>query len=103
VLLAGAACNSCARLRRGPPSVSLMASHCFGRWQGGGAASAGGDSCPGRRRPHDPLLFFDSECDGGSAAEVSDLSEMMAALPPRRKASFYLCIYLFASFLIAET
>jgi hypothetical protein len=25
-LLAGAACNSCARLRRGPPSVSLMAS-----------------------------------------------------------------------------
>jgi hypothetical protein len=47
--------------------------------------------------------FFYSECDGGSAAEVSDLSEMMAALPPRQKASFYLCIYLFASFLIAET
>jgi hypothetical protein len=49
------------------------------------------------------LSFFYSECDGGSAAEVSDLSEMMAALPPRQKASFYLCIYLFASFLIAET
>jgi hypothetical protein len=28
---------------------------------------------------------------------------MMAALPPRPKAPFYLCIYLFASFLIAET
>jgi hypothetical protein len=65
-----------------------------------------------RRRPvatHAPvgavptaLFFFYSECDGGSAAEVSDLSEMMAALPPRPKASFYLCIYLFASFLIAE-
>jgi hypothetical protein len=49
------------------------------------------------------LPFFYSECDGGSAAEVSDLSEMMAALPPRPKVSFYLCIYLFASFLIAET
>jgi hypothetical protein len=65
---------------------------------------------PGRRRPHDQvfflcgtvavrrrpvapharsapspwplsLSFFDSECDGGSAAEVSDLSEMMAARP----------------------
>jgi hypothetical protein len=67
-------------------------------------ASACGDSCPGRRRPYDPfLIFFYSECDGGSAAEVSDLSEVMAALPPRPKASFYLCIYLFASFLIAET
>jgi hypothetical protein len=35
-------------------------------------------------------LFFYSECDGGSAAEVIDLSEMMAALPPRPKASFLL-------------
>jgi hypothetical protein len=33
-------------------------------------------------------LFYFFECDGGSAAEVSDLSEMMAALPPRPKASF---------------
>jgi hypothetical protein len=52
-----------------------------------------------RRRPvatHAPVgavptalfLFFYSECDGGSAAEVSDLSEMMAAMPPRPKAAF---------------
>jgi hypothetical protein len=35
-----------------------------------------------------PLCFFES--DGGSAAEVMDLSEMMAAMPPRPKSLFYL-------------
>jgi hypothetical protein len=57
--------------------------------------STGGDSCSGRRRPHGPYLFFES--DGGLAAEVSDLSEMMAAMPPRPKASFtyafLICIF----------
>jgi hypothetical protein len=45
-----------------------------------------------------PLCFFVcSESDGGSAAEVSDLSEMMVAMPPRPKASvtyaFLICIF----------
>jgi hypothetical protein len=41
------------------------------------------------------LIFYES--DGGLAAEVMDLSEMMAAMPPRPKASFTYAFYLFAS------
>jgi hypothetical protein len=43
-----------------------------------------------------PCLFF-NESDGGSAAEVMNLSEMMAAMPPRPKTSFTYAFYLFAS------
>jgi hypothetical protein len=50
------------------------------------------------------FLFFCAECDDGSAAEVIDLSEMMAAMPPRPKGLFYLCIFLICIFfLFAET
>jgi hypothetical protein len=50
---------------------------------------------PSRRRPHGLSPFF-NESDGGSAAEVMDPSEMMAAMPPRPKASFTYAFYLFA-------
>jgi hypothetical protein len=43
------------------------------------------------------LSLFFYESDGGLAAEVMDLSEMMAAIPPRPKASFTYAFYLFAS------
>jgi hypothetical protein len=43
------------------------------------------------------LSLFFYESDGGLAAEVMDLSEMMAAMPPRPKASFTYAFYLFAS------
>jgi hypothetical protein len=43
------------------------------------------------------LTFFYSESDGGSAAEINDLPEMMAAMPPRPKAfvtyAFLSCIF----------
>jgi hypothetical protein len=51
---------------------------------------------PGRLRPHGLSLFF---TDGGSAAEVKDLTDarLMAAMPPRLVASVLFLRILIAS------
>jgi hypothetical protein len=74
----------------------------------GGAASAGGSSCPVGAVPTAYLFFFCValwRCGVGQwhimpgRRRPHCLSEMMAAMPPRPKASFTYAFYLFAFYL----